>query len=88
MKNGLEIDKFGNKYWYKNDLLHRKDGPAIEYADGEKYWWINGKLHREDGPAIEGLESPNMSEWWFNNIKINCETNEEFLRLIKLKAYF
>jgi hypothetical protein len=35
-------------------ILHREDGPAIEYADGgSKFWYINGKRHREDGPAVE-----------------------------------
>ena len=29
------------KYWYKNDKLHRENGPAIEYFDGSKYWYIN-----------------------------------------------
>lgn len=42
------------KSWYKNGLLHREDGPAIEYETGEKHWYINGLLHRDDGPAVEG----------------------------------
>ena len=39
---------------YRNDqfLIHREDGPAIEWSDGEKHYYINGKLHRENGPAI------------------------------------
>lgn len=28
-------------------LLHREDGPAIEYPDGCKEWFINGKRHRK-----------------------------------------
>jgi hypothetical protein len=31
MKNGLEIDEFGDKRYWKNNLLHREDGPAVEY---------------------------------------------------------
>ena len=34
MKNGLEIDEYGTKYWYKDGKLHRDDGPAIEYING------------------------------------------------------
>lgn len=34
-------------------LLHRVDGPAVEYANGNREWFINGKLHRIDGPAID-----------------------------------
>ena len=42
-----------SKEWYLNGLLHREDGPAVEYADGDKYWYLNDKRHREDGPAVE-----------------------------------
>jgi len=37
----MEIDEYGNKRWYLNGLLHREDGPAVEYADGNKEWWLN-----------------------------------------------
>jgi|JI10StandDraft_1071094.scaffolds.fasta_scaffold2634791_2 hypothetical protein len=30
------------RHWYKNNNLHREDGPAIEYADGTKYWYLEG----------------------------------------------
>ena len=40
-------------YWYCNNLLHREDGPAIEYLDGDKFWFSYGKYHRINGPAIE-----------------------------------
>ncbi len=40
-----------SKMYYKGKLLHREDGPAIEWADGSKYWYKNGKLNKEDGPA-------------------------------------
>jgi hypothetical protein len=52
MKNGLEIDHWSNKRWYKEGRFHREDGPAIEYANGDKSWHKNGELHREDGPAV------------------------------------
>lgn len=82
-----KIDKF-NKYWYKNGtksieyIYHRTNGPAIELANGTKRWYINGKLHREDGPAIE---YPNGSKYWYINGEEYFE--EEYLRLIKLKAF-
>lgn len=28
--------------WYKEGLLHRTDGPAIEFTNGTKQWWIEG----------------------------------------------
>ena len=56
----------------------------IEY-DGEKVWYLNGELHREDGPAIEMLDG--IKEWWLYGEEINCKDNEEFLRIVKLKAF-
>lgn len=51
-EEGPVIDVEGNK-WYKNGLLHREDGPAIEYAGGKRKWYQNGRLHRDGGPAVE-----------------------------------
>ena len=62
MKNGL-IRFNGSKFWYKNDLLHKEDGPAIEYVNANNYWYLNGK-------------------------EIHCSTQEEFERLLKLKAFW
>ena len=37
MKNGLIINDYGEKYWYKEGLLHREgDLPALEWFDGTK----------------------------------------------------
>ena len=47
MKNGLIIDKDGNKRWYLNDLLHREDGPAFECTNGNKYWYLDGKEYTD-----------------------------------------
>lgn len=52
MKNGKYEDSDGVK-WYRNGLLHRNGGPAIECADGTKHWFIDGQYHRVDGPANE-----------------------------------
>jgi hypothetical protein len=55
--------------WYLNGNLHRKDGPAIEYANGEKHWYLNGLLHRGDGPACES--SPRSVDSWYLNGKLH-----------------
>jgi len=47
------IDKYGTKRYYINKVLHREDGPAVEYANGDKIWYKNGERHRNGGPAIE-----------------------------------
>ena len=56
----------GDKHWYKDGVLHREDGPAIEMTNGDKYWYINGMLHREDGPAVEYTF---RVEWWYEGKK-------------------
>jgi hypothetical protein len=61
----IKIVEDDSKYYYSDaamKILHRIDGPAIEYADGYKAWWVDGKLHRLDGPAVE-LNS-GSKEWW------------------------
>jgi hypothetical protein len=61
----MEVNEYGDKFWYLNGKRHREDGPAIEYAGGHKEWWLNGKLHREDGPAVEYASGGKY--WWLND---------------------
>ena len=61
----VSTDIVGTKHYFKDkemSILHREDGPAIEYPDGSKEWYVNNRLHREDGPAVE---SPDGSKSWF-----------------------
>ena len=51
MKNGLIIEDDGTTGWYKDDKLHREDGPAVVYSNGDKVWALNGEPHRVNGPA-------------------------------------
>jgi hypothetical protein len=78
------IHNNGSKFWYINGKIHREDGPAADYANGDKFWFLNGNLHREDGPAIEYTNGD--KEWWLNNQ--HCPTEEQFLQLLKLKAFW
>lgn len=60
-------------HYYKDEkctILHRKDGPAIEWYNGTKHWMINGKKHRKNGPAIE---YSNGSKEWYKNGKLHRE---------------
>ena len=50
--------------WRFNGILHREDGPAIEYIDGGKMWYVNGVKHRDGGPAVVWYNG--TKEWWFN----------------------
>ena len=66
-------DEFGN-----SKIEHF--GGKIEFFNKE------GQLHRLDGPAIQ---YPIGKSYWFINHKpINCNSQEEFERLIKLKAFW
>lgn len=60
-----EVDNTGTiRYRNEQGLLHRTDGPAIEYADGTSAWYVNNQLHRTDGPAVERADG--TREWWAN----------------------
>ena len=62
MRNGMYTDTDGNRYWYRDDRLHRTDGAAIEWANGDRWWYRNRVLHRDDGPAVERVNG--TCEWY------------------------
>ena len=73
----VTVDECCTTRWYKDakcKILHRENGPAIEWADGTKLWYQNGLRHRTDGAAVEFLDG---GKAWF----INGEglTEAEFL---------
>jgi len=76
----------GTKHWYQHGKLHRVDGPAIECPDGTKWWYQHGNCHRDDGPAIEWANG--SKKWWFDGREINTSSQEEFERIMKLKAFW
>ena len=76
----------GTKYWHIEGKLHRIDGHAIENIIGDKLWYIEHKLHRMDGPAIE--YSNGDKYWFYHGEQILCSSTEEFVRIIKLKAFW
>jgi len=82
----LDIDSYGTKRYLFPDAktLHREDGPAVEYSNGHKEWHLNGNLHREDGPAIE--YSYGAKEWFYYGKQIHCSSQEEFEKMLKLRA--
>ena len=86
MKQGLIIDYVGTKRWYNDDLLHREDGPALEYTDGSKQWFINGENHRLDGPAAKW--SNGKEEWLYKDTWIKeVKSQEEFEQWLKYKTF-
>lgn len=74
------------KAYFLYNKCHRDGKPAREWANGGKEYYQHGQLHRDDGPAVEHPE--NHKEWYLHGKKLNCETQEEFERLMKLKAFW
>jgi hypothetical protein len=71
-------DANGNKQYAKlpkkaksvqDAVLHREDGPAIEYVNGYKAYYKNGLLHRDDGPAVEF--AGRACSFWKNGIRVD-----------------
>ena len=83
----LLINDTGNKFWFKNNKLHRNnDLPAIEYANGDKEWWKNGKHHRDgDLPAVEFF---NGSKEWYKNGKRHRDDDLPAIELIDGKIWY
>jgi hypothetical protein len=85
-EDGPAYEDASGKFWYWHGKFHRQDGPAIEDADGGKFWYWHGQFHREDGPAWEYADG--TKEWYWYDQKIDCQSNQEFLRIVKLKAFW
>lgn len=43
----IAISPNGDKRYYRDGLIHREDGPAVELSDGYKIWCLNGKTLSE-----------------------------------------
>lgn len=96
------VNYLNHTTWFKKgtNVIHRESGPAVLYNDRSKYWYKEGVLHREDGPAVEDLSGRRFSykfdkprlepviEYWYKGQKINCSSNEEYKRLLKLKIFW
>lgn len=74
-KKEVVFSRNGTKHWYYNERLHRKDGPAIEYANGGYEWYWNGELHRADGPAMEFYNGEKV--WYLNGKMIKSSAKPQ-----------
>ena len=64
-----ESSTYNSIHWTNCDgQLHRKFGPAIEYANGDRAWYLEDKRHREDGPAIECV---NGTKLWYKHGRLH-----------------
>jgi len=89
-KTGSYQKKFDNNMYFCNDdiiwyfkgyLVHREDGPAIEWRGGNKEWFLEGKHHQENGPAIE--YSNGDKYWYLNGIQY---LEKEYMKIKSLKS--
>lgn len=83
MKQGLITNKNGDKHWYKDGILHREDGPAVEFATGTKAWFENGRMHRTDGPACE---NSNGDKYWYVHGEIFTDKQKFDIKIKELKS--
>ena len=44
----IDKDNDNEKFWFKNGLWHREDGPSYECADGYKEWWLNDMRYNSE----------------------------------------
>ena len=78
------------KFYYKDGttseirdsskVLHRTDGPAVEYINGDKLWYVDDRLHRVDGPAVE---SDGDKFWWVDDIQYSEKQFEALIEEIR-----
>ena len=87
MEYTVKVDVYGDVRYYKpgTDILHREDGPAMEYTNGHKAWYKEGKLHREDGPAVEYIDG---AKSWFINDKRHREDGPAIIHADGTKAWY
>lgn len=79
----------GTKYFFSDDpryTYHKIKGPAVIDPNGFLHYMQNDKLHRLDGPAVV---DPNdgFKIWYYKGKLIECDSQQEFERKIKLLAF-
>lgn len=60
--------------------------PHIVNSFGTKWWYKEGYIHREDGPAIEYANG--SKKWYYEGEHIDCSSQEEFEKLLKLRMFW
>lgn len=48
-------------------------------------WFLNGEYHNDNGPAI--VYNDGTCEWWLFVLKINCSSQDKFLKYKKYIAF-
>ena len=71
-----------------NEKYIDENGDEIRIiTNGEgKFYIKNNKFHRIDGPAIHHNDIEKY--WYYEGKYVNCKTQEEFERILKLKLFW
>lgn len=57
--------------YYKKDILHRDNGPALIWSSGSYQHYNNGLLHNENGPACHYVENgKTVDEYWLKGVRV------------------
>ena len=79
-KSHHKINEYGTQFWYITKSPNHQDKPNV-FWDYEEYL-----LHREDGPAV--IDFNGSQKWYLFDQIINCNSQEEFEKLMKLKVFW
>ena len=67
----LRIRSIGVKWWIKDRLSHRVNGPAVVYPKNQyRAWYRYGQLNRTDGPARVWNDGC-IGEYWINGYRLS-----------------
>lgn len=81
--NHLRFARIKEKYVLL--VNNRRANGWYEFSYGSIAHYKNGICHNDRGPAHVG--SDGKLYWYLNGIYIPCNTQEKFLKLLKLKAF-
>ena|ERR1022692_4957689 len=78
----------GNRCYYEYGLSHRLGGlPACDHVYlGDKFYYEYGNLHCLNRAAVKYKNGE--QEWWVKGKRLDCTTQKEFEKLMKLKAFW
>jgi hypothetical protein len=72
---------------YSDRVIFLPNGGVLEeYSNGDRFYLLNDNFHRVEGPAVELHNG--IKGWWVNGKLIPCTTQEQFERLMRLKAFW
>lgn len=69
------------------------DRYKIIYDDGAQAWFYQDLYHRLNGPAVIEMIMINQKlqvncKWYYYGTEINCSSQEEFEKILKLKIFW